>query len=163
MSELADLLERFRRGAEILAVATTGAAGSELDFKPDGKWSVRQIVCHLADGEATGVMRFRQMIAEDNPVMQGWDQEAWAVKLDYDKRKISQALEIFRILRFANYELLKDQPEETFQRTGTHATRGPLTLIGLLRMYAEHAEQHVRQIQGVRAAYKQHKAKLAAQ
>ena len=53
MSELAELLERFRRGAELLAVATTGAAGPELDFKPgENKWSVRQIACHLADAEA---------------------------------------------------------------------------------------------------------------
>lgn len=162
MSELADLLERFRRGAEILAVATTGAAGSELDFKPDGKWSVRQIVCHLADSEAIGVMRFRQLITEDNPTMPGWDQDAWAVKLDYDKRKISQALETFRMLRAGNYELLKDQPEEVFERGGTHTRRGPMSLLQMLRMYAEHVENHIKQIHGVRAEYKQHKVKQAA-
>ena len=110
MSELADLLERYRRGAELLAVATTGAAGPELDFKPDGKWSVRQIVCHLADSEAVAVMRFRQFIAEDNPSFGTWDQDAWAAKLGYEKRKISQALETFRMLRLGNYELLRDQP-----------------------------------------------------
>src|SRR6266404_5682055 len=154
MSELADLLERFRRGAEILAVATTGAAGTELDFKPDGKWSVRQIVCHLADAEAVGVMRFRLIAAEDQPTMSAWNQEAWANRLDYEKRKISQALDIFRTLRFANYELLKDLPEDAFQRTGTHVERGPLSLQQLLKLYAEHTENHVKQIQSVRAAYK---------
>src|SRR5438874_6165832 len=106
MNELPELLERFRRGAELLAMSTTGAAGTELDFKPDGKWSVRQIVCHLADAEAVGVMRFRQLVAEDHPTMPGWDQEAWNQKLDHDRRKISQALETFRLLRSGNYELL---------------------------------------------------------
>src|SRR5262249_24772558 len=158
-----DLLERFRRGAELLAVATTGAAGTELDFKPEGKWSVRQIVCHLADAEAVGVMRFRQVIAEDNPTMPAWDQEAWGSKLDYEKRKISSALEIFRVLRSLNFELLKDQPEEAFARQGTHSQRGALTLQDLLRIYAEHVENHVKQIQGVRAAYRVHRAKTAAQ
>src|SRR5215472_15663246 len=124
MSEIADLLERFRRGAELLAVATTGAAGPELDFKPEGKWSVRQIVCHLADSEADSVMRFRALIAEQNPTLFAWNQELWAENLDYNKRKISQALEIFRVLRSANYELLKDQPESAFARTGQHARRG---------------------------------------
>lgn len=157
MSDLADLLERFRRGAELLAVATTGAAGSELDFKPEGKWSVRQIVCHLADAEAVGVMRFRQLIAEDQPAMPAWDQEAWSVRLDYEKRKISQALETFRTLRFWNYELLKDLPEDAFQRAGLHAVRGPLTLLQLLRLHAEHVESHVKQIQGVRGAFKENK------
>src|ERR1700685_4365229 len=126
MSELADLLERFRRGPELLAVATTGAAGTELDFKPEGKWSVRQIVCHLADAEATGTLRFRQLIAEDHPVIAGWNLAAWVTKLDYEKRKISQMLELFRVLRFSNYELLKDLPEETYARTGTHPNDGEL-------------------------------------
>lgn len=162
MSEIADLLERFRRGAELLAVATTGAAGPELDFKPEGKWSVRQIVCHLADAEALGVTRFRQLIAEENPPMTAWDQEAWASKLDYEKRKISQALEIFRVLRSANYDLLKDLPEAAYARAGMHAKHGRLTLADMLRMYAEHVEKHVQQIQTTRSAYREHRAKSVA-
>src|SRR5258708_1574873 len=103
MSELADLLERFRRGGELLAVATTGAAGSELDFKPrEGTWCVRQVVCHLADGEAVNVMRLRQVIAEDNPTLQGFNGELWADTLDYGRRKVSQAIETFRRLRTEN-------------------------------------------------------------
>jgi hypothetical protein len=164
MSELAELLERFRRGAELLAVATTGAAGPELDYKPgEGRWSVRQIACHLADSEAATVMRLRQIIAEDNPVLPALDQEAWAKRLDYDKRKISQAIETFRRLRGENYELLKDLPESTFARTGTHSVRGPLTLFALLRGSTQHTENHVKQIQGVRAAFKEYKVKASAQ
>ncbi len=86
MSELQAILERFRRGAELLAVATTGAAGPELDFRPEGKWSVRQIVSHVADAEAVGSMRLRQILAEENPTMTAWDQDAWAERLDYQKR-----------------------------------------------------------------------------
>ena len=94
MSELADLLERFRRGAELVAMATTGAAGPELDFRPaENKWSVRMIVCHLADVEVVSAMRLRQVIAEENPHLQGFNGEAWADHLDYGKRKISQALD----------------------------------------------------------------------
>jgi hypothetical protein len=164
MSELAELLERFRRGAELLAVATTGAAGPELDFKPgEGKWSVRMIACHLADCEAVTVMRYRQVIAEDNPTLQGWDQEAWAKHLDYDKRKISQAIETFRRLRGENYELLKDLPESAFARTGAHTERGPVSLLDLLRYNTQHVESHVKQIQAARGAFKEYKAKVSAQ
>jgi hypothetical protein len=159
MSELADLLERFRRGPELLAVATTGAAGPELDFKPENKWSVRQIVCHLADAEAAAAMRLRQIIAEDNPTLPAWDQNAWAEKLDYEKRKISQALELFRVLRHSNFEIIKDLPESAFARTGTHTTRGKMSLLDLTRLIAGHAENHVKQIAGVRAAYKEHRAR----
>jgi hypothetical protein len=164
MSELADLLERFRRGAELVAVSTTGAAGAMLDFKPaENKWGVRTIVCHLADTEMVLAMRLRQVIAEDNPEMPAMDQNLWAERLDYGKRKLSQALDTFRRTRAENYELLKDLPEKTFARTGRHSERGVVTLLDLLRTYAEHAEQHVHQIQSVRGAYKEHKAAQAAQ
>ena len=96
MSELAELLERFRRGPEILAAAMTGAAGSEVDFAQEGKWSVRQITAHVADSELAGAMRMRQIIAEDNPTLQGYDQTLWATRLDYAKRKPSQSLDKFR-------------------------------------------------------------------
>jgi hypothetical protein len=163
VSELQELLERFRRGAELLAVVTTGAAGPELDFSPaEGKWGVRMIVCHLADTEAINVMRFRQMIAEDNPMLIPFDQDKWAANLDYRKRKISQPIETFRRLRGENYELLREQPEEVFARTGNHLKRGSMTILDMLRLHTEHVEKHVQHIQSVRTAYKQHRAMLAA-
>jgi hypothetical protein len=162
MSELADLLERFRRGAELVAVATTGAAGPVLDFRPaEGKWSVRTIVCHLADTEEVLSMRLRQVIAEDNPALPAIDQDAWAERLDYSRRKLSQALDTFRRTRAENYDLLKDLPQETFARTGRHSERGTITLLDLLRIFAGHPEKHVQQIQAARAAYKEFKAAQA--
>jgi len=158
MSELAELLERFRRGPEYVAVAITGAAGSEVDYTPDGKWSVRQIVAHLADSEIVGAMRFRQLIAEPSPTLQAFDQNAWAAKLDYAKRRPSQSLETFRRIRAENYELLKDLPPETFDRRGQHSERGPVSLLDMLRGYTEHAEKHSTQLREVRAAFKQQKA-----
>ena len=162
MSELPELLERFRRGAELLAISTTGAAGLELDYKPDGKWSVRQIVCHLADTEACVAMRVRQVIAEDNPMLPGFDGEAWARSLDYDKRKITPMLEVFRVLRASNYELLQGLAPETYERIGNHTEHGKMTLLDLLRTYAGHVESHVGQIQRTRAAYREFKAQQKA-
>jgi hypothetical protein len=162
VSETADILERFRRGAELLAVVTTGAAGTELDFKPsDDKWSVRQIVCHLSDSEAVTTMRLRLIAAEDNPTLGAYDEQAWARNLDYGRRKISQALETFRRLRTENYELVKDLPEAALARTGMHVERGKTSLLDLVKYNAEHVENHVKQIQVVRAAYREHRAKIA--
>jgi hypothetical protein len=164
MSEIPDLLERFRRGGELLAVATTGAAGLELDFRPAPEaWTIRQIVCHLADAEVAAVMRIRQVIAEDNPRLEYWDDAAWAHKLDYARRKISQPLETFRRLRTENFELLRGQPESVFSRTGIHSKDGPLTLRRLVEWNAEHLEGHVREIQTVRAAYREHRARPSAE
>jgi hypothetical protein len=159
MGELQELLERFRRGPELVATATTGAAGSQLDYRPaPGTWSVRQIVCHLADMEMAAAVRLRKIIAEDNPSLDACSPEAWAERLNYTSRRFSQALESFRRIRAENHALLEDLPEETYFRTGVHPTRGAVTLLDTLRHYAEHAENHARQIMKVRSQYKQSKA-----
>jgi DinB superfamily len=159
MNEVPELLERFRRGAEMVAVSITGAAGSELDFVPEpGKWSIRQIMAHLADSEMVAGGRLRQIIAEDHPRIQAYDQNAWAANLDYAKRKTSQALETFRRIRGENYELLKDLPPATFEREGIHTERGQLSLKYLLQLMAEHAENHAAQLRTRRAEFKAQKA-----
>src|SRR5215831_7669320 len=111
MSDLPALLERFRRGPELLAVVLTGVFGDEEDFAPaPGKWSVRQIVAHLADVELVAAHRFRQVLAEDNPTLIAMDQDKWAANLDYARRKPKQSLETFRRMRAENYDLLKGLP-----------------------------------------------------
>lgn len=159
MSEIPELLERLRRGAELVAVSITGAAGSELDFVPQpGKWSIRQIVAHLSDSEIAAAMRLRRIIAEENPTLEAYDQDAWATNLDYGRRKPSQALETFRRIRAENYELLKELPETAFDRVGLHTERGPLTLKQLTQLIAEHAESHAAQLRARRAEFKTFKA-----
>src|SRR5437667_7290611 len=160
MNSLAEDLERFRRGAEILATVLTGAAGEEIDFAPvPGKWNIRQIMAHVADSELVGAHRLRLVIAEDNPVLTGFDQDAWTRNLDYARRKPTQSLETFRRLRAENYDLLKDLPESAFDRVGSHTENGPMSLRGLLQGYADHAEGHARQVQAIRAEYKKVKGK----
>jgi hypothetical protein len=160
MSDLPALLERFRRGPELLAVVLTGVFGEEEDFaSAPGKWSIRQIVAHLADAELVGAHRMRRVIAEDNPTLTAFDQDAWARNLDYAKRKPKQSLETFRRIRAENYELLKDLPESVYTRTGTHTENGAVSLRGLLEGFAEHAESHARQLQALREQYKQNRPK----
>jgi hypothetical protein len=155
-----DLLERFRRGPELLAVVLTGAFGDEEDFVPaPGKWSVRQIVAHLADSELVGAHRFRAVLAEDCPTLTAFDQQAWTRNLDYAQRKPKQSLESFRRLRAENHDLLKNLPESAWARTGNHTENGPVTLLQLVEGYAAHAESHARQLQGIREEYKKVKGK----
>jgi len=155
MSDIPALLERFRRGPEVLAVVLTGVFGEEEDFVPaPGKWSVRQIIAHLADSELVAAHRLRQVLAEENPPLTAFDQNAWTANLDYARRKPKQSLETFRRIRAENYDLLKDVPETAFARTGNHSKNGPMSLLQLLEAFANHAENHARQLQGIRDAYK---------
>ncbi len=160
MSEVANVLERFRRAPEVIALIMTGVFGEEVDFQPaPDKWSIRQIARHLADSEMVAAYRFRSVIAEENPPIANYDEAAWAARLDYDKRKPASSLQHFRLLRADNYELLKDLSPETFQRKGIHSKRGEMTLMQFVELYADHAESHAKQLQTVREAYKQMKAK----
>jgi DinB superfamily len=160
MSDIPALLERFRRGPEVLAMVLTGVFGEEEDFiAAPGKWSIRQMIAHLADSELVGAHRMRQVIAEDNPTLIAFDQDAWARNLDYARRKPKQSLETFRRVRAENHELLKGLPESAFERAGNHSENGPMTLRRLLEGYAQHAESHARQMTEIREEYKKVKGK----
>lgn len=164
MKELPELLERFRRGPELLAAALTGAAGAEVDFQPSAdSWSLRQIVAHMADSEVVATVRFRRVIAEDSPQLEAYDQNLWAQRLDYAKRKYSQSLETFRRLRAENYELIRDLPSEQWSRSGIHVERGVESLLDILKRNAEHAESHALQVRRVRDAWKAARIAGAAQ
>src|ERR1043166_6689771 len=133
MPELPALLERFRRGPELLAAVLTGVYGEEEDFvTAAGKWSIRQIVAHLADAELVGAHRMRQVIAEDNPPLVAFDQDAWTRNLDYSRRKPKTSLETFRRIRAENYDLLKGLAEAAFERTGNHTENGRMTQVVIL-------------------------------
>jgi uncharacterized damage-inducible protein DinB len=160
MSEITTLLERLRRGPEVLAMILTGVAGEEEDFTiAPGKWSIRQIMAHLADAEVVYAHRFRQVIAEENPTLVAFDQDAWARNLDYARRKPKQSLESLRRLRAENYELLKELPESAFERAGNHTEAGRVTLRHMLEGCAGHVESHARQMQQIREEYKKVKGK----
>ena len=158
MSEIPALLERFRRGPELMAVILTGVFGEEEDYIPaPGKWSIRQLIAHVADTEIVAAGRLRQVIAEDNPTLVPFDQNAWVERLDYARRKPKQSLESFRRLRAENYELLKGLDEAAYERTGRHTERGPLSLRQMLELFSNHAESHARQIEAIREQYKKAK------
>jgi hypothetical protein len=160
MSDIPALLERFRRGPELLAVVLTGVFGEEEDFTPaPGKWSARQIVAHLADSELVAAHRFRLIAAEDGPTLTAYDQELWARNLDYARRKPKQSLETFRRLRSENYELLKGLPLSAFERSGNHTEAGAITLQSLVERNAGHTESHARQLQERREEYKELKGR----
>jgi hypothetical protein len=161
MESLQDQLERFRRGPEILATVLTGAAGDEVDWAPaPGKWTIRQIVAHLADAELVYAQRLRAVIAEETPPLTAFDQDLWAQNLDYARRKPAQSLESLRRIRAENHELLKGLPEAAFDRTGVHSERGPMKLRDLLLHMSEHVESHARHLQTIRTEYKKMKGRI---
>ena len=117
-----------------------------------GKWSIAQILQHLADTEVVGAWRMRLILAQDRPPLTGFDQDLWAERLHYEEADPAEALELFTVVRRANLRLLERASPGDLLRVGVHAERGDESLDRLRRLYAGHDLLHHRQIERVRAA-----------
>jgi hypothetical protein len=155
MSELSQLFDEYQRGPVTVEAAIAHLAKEELDFQeaPD-RWSIRQIVAHLADSELLSAVRFRQMLVEDSPAFPIFDQNAWAERLDYAHRTPEDSLSTLRRIRSDNYDLLKSRPETDLHRTGVHPKRGVISILDLLKIFANHPQKHANQIRRVRDSFR---------
>jgi hypothetical protein len=145
------LVARYRAGYDEVARAVAEASDAELDRRPGpGKWTAREIVHHLADSEMTSAIRLRRLIAEDGPLIQGYDQDEYARRLHYD-RPIQSSLEAFRAARSSTADLLDRLALDEWARGGTHSESGAYSVERWLEIYADHAHNHADQIRRARA------------
>jgi hypothetical protein len=150
-TERAELLERYRAGAAEVDEALAGITHAELDRRPpepDG-WTARQVAHHLADSEAMAYTRLRRLLADDDPVIAGYDEPVWANRLHYD-RPIEPSVAVLRAVREASVQLLESIDEAEWGRTGVHTESGPYSVEGWLRIYASHPHEHAAQIRAAR-------------
>ena len=115
-------------------------------------WSVNEILAHLAEAEIAGGFRMRLILGSPGTPVAAFDQDAWVVSGHYDKRNPQRSLEQFRALRQANLELLKSLTPEQWKHHGIHAERGKETIEHIVRMFAGHDLNHLRQIEEIVAA-----------
>ena len=147
------LIAQYRSGYDEVVASLERFPESSLTAHPiNGKWSAAEIVHHLADSETTSGLRLRRLLVEDHPLIQGYDQEAYAARLDYNKRDIAPALEAFKSARATTAQLFDLMSNEDWQREGTHSESGAYTPEDWLRIYAEHAHNHASQIRRLRDA-----------
>ena len=147
------LIAKYVEGCQVVSDALSGVTDPELDARPaPGKWSAREIVHHLADSEMTSAIRLRRLLAEERPVIHGYDQDAFATRLRYAGRDISPALDALRSARATTLQLLKSMSDEEWRAAGWHTEIGLYTAERWLEIYAEHAHGHAEQIRRLRAA-----------
>jgi hypothetical protein len=117
-----------------------------------GKWSIRDVVQHLADSELVGGFRLRLVLAQDRPPLTGYDQDLWADRLRYHEVDVHDALEQFTVLRRANLRLWQGLGPADLLRTGLHSERGEESVDRLRRLYAAHDLLHLRQLERIRTS-----------
>jgi DinB superfamily len=132
-----------------------GAAGSKLRKRPaPGKWSVGEILAHLADTELVIGYRVRAILGAPGTPIQGYDQDAWAAAMRYEKRDPRESLGYFSAFRKANLALLKMLTPEQWGHHGMHSERGKETVAHIARMVAGHDINHLGQIERILASRK---------
>jgi hypothetical protein len=145
-SERRLLIDKYRDGHRAVTEALDTASDDELDRRPaPEEWTAREVAHHLADSEMTSAIRLRKLLAEDQPVVQGYDENEFARRLHYD-RPITSSLETLRAVRSSTAELLDRLTEADWAREGTHSESGRYTVEGWLEIYAAHAHDHADQI-----------------
>jgi hypothetical protein len=117
-----------------------------------GKWSIAEIVAHLADTELVGGYRIRAILGAPGGQIIGFDQDAWVTALHYDKRDLRRSLDQYRALREANLTLLKTLTPAQWKHHGMHSERGAETVETIVRMFAGHDLNHFQQIELILAA-----------
>jgi uncharacterized damage-inducible protein DinB len=125
------------------------AIGGERAEQPraPGKWSAREIVCHLADCEAVFAFRLRQTLAEDRHVIQPFDQDAWAKR--YANYSVEAALATFSALRQWNLVLVRSFSAADLARPVNHPERGEMTLETIVETMGGHDRNHLKQIEEI--------------
>jgi DinB superfamily len=116
------------------------------------KWSIGEIVAHLADTELVGSWRLRSVLSSSGIPIQAYDQDVWAETFAYSRRDPQVSVETFRVLRENNLALLKALPRSLWQNYGIHQERGKETITQIVRMFAGHDLNHLQQIEAIAKA-----------
>ena len=148
------LIQQYADGPGRLTSALAKVPEDARPWSPGpGKWSVHEVICHCADSETNAAARIRYLVAENHATIQGYDQDAWALRLDYRNHPLDAALALVRAARANTVPLLRRLPQEAWSRQGVHTESGPYSAENWLQTYADHLEVHARQIERSLAAW----------
>jgi len=115
---------------------------------PD-KWSVSEILAHLADTEIIVAFRMRMILDTPGTSIAAVDQDSWVASGHYEKRDPRKSVEQFRVVREANLALIKSLTPQQWKHYGMHSERGQETIEYTIRMYAGHDINHLQQIERI--------------
>src|SRR3972149_3794831 len=141
------LIQRYAEGPAKLRAALAGAPREAMQWRPaPGEFSVHEIVCHCADSETNAAARIRYLVAEEKPVILGYDPDNWAAAFDYHSHPLEAALAAGGAGPAHPLPLPPPRPHAAWDKAATHTESGRYTGIGWLLIYAAHLEQHADQV-----------------
>jgi len=154
-AERTALIDRYERGPTLLKAALAQIPAEAMRWRPaPGKWSAHEVIVHCADSETNAHGRIRYLLAEQQPVIQGYDQDLWAKQFDYHELPTATALLTVEAVRANTVPLLRRVKDADWARSGTHSESGRYGAEDWLKSYAEHLEIHSRQLERNLAAWR---------
>ena len=128
-----DHIIRYLDGISLVQESVRGLSEEQLKTRCEpGKWSIHEVICHLADFELVYTDRIKCILAEDNPTLPGRDPDAFAETLTYDSRHIATELNLIEAIRKHTAEILRTLSSDQWEFTGTHSVDGPLSVVELV-------------------------------
>jgi uncharacterized damage-inducible protein DinB len=148
-----DPLDVVRATPAALERAVAGLDREKL-HRPEraGKWSIGQVMAHLADTDLVWGYRMRRVLAEERPNLTGYDQDLWADRLGWAEAEVPESLAILKAIRAGNLRLLDRATEADLARIGVHNERGDESVARMLQLYAAHDLVHLNQIERIKKA-----------
>jgi hypothetical protein len=142
-----EIIESYSKGYENLIAALNEMPKEMWQFKPTAnKWSVHEIIIHMADSEVNSYSRARKIISEPGSTIMAYDQDKLAIETRYIEQSTEDALELFKLLRKMTYNVIKNLPDNTWSNSIYHPENGIMTLDDWLKTYEEHVTIHVNQM-----------------
>jgi uncharacterized damage-inducible protein DinB len=139
------LIEQFESGGPKLKAAIAGLTDDDLHAHPiPGTWSIQEIVIHLQDSDAVAIDRMKRIIAEENPLVIGYDENKYVSNLFYAEQSALDAAEQVDLSRKQFARVLRRLGESAWSRTGVHNERGKMTLLEMLGLFTKHLEHHLK-------------------
>jgi hypothetical protein len=111
-----------------------------------GEFSIAEVVGHLVDAELVSSTRYRWILAQDEPLLPGYEQDDWVRVSSYAEADPAQLIEVLRVVRLANLELWRRTPTALRSRVGHHSERGPESYDLTFRLVAGHDRLHLDQV-----------------
>ncbi len=144
MSSVSDILDRFEAAGPILAYATAGLTVEQERAKPGpGAWSIAELVAHLLDADLVMGDRMKRIIAEEDPILTAFDENAWITRLDSQSMPVEEAVNLFVAHRHWMIRILRKCTEADFARAGQHSELGRMTLASVLVKTVNHIDHHL--------------------
>jgi hypothetical protein len=149
---VSEMIDRYAAGGPLLMYAVSGLTREQELARPGpGAWSIAELVAHMVDSDLVGIERMKRVIAEPDPTLMAYDENAWIDRLGSQEMPVEEGVNLFAANRTWMARVLRRCKPEDFARAGNHTEAGRKTLADLLVGYANHLDGHLKFLYGKRA------------